>query len=349
MQNQKLMLRAIELAKTAMNKTSPNPKVGCVIVKGGKIIAEGYHKGYGKAHAEVEALRKAKGNAKGADLYVSLEPCCHYGKTGPCTKAIIKAGIRKVFVAVKDPNPKVNGRGIAELKKSGIKVEVGMCKKEAEALNAPFFKGIKKKMPFVIAKIAMSKDGKITYGNGKRKIISGKESHAFSYYFRNYVDAILVGANTVGKDDPRLLPKPLLGKKPLRIVLDPWLGIKSNAKMLGEEAVIFYSKKKKGKLKKEIKILGKKARLFAVSEKNGKLNLKEVLRMLNGLGVNLLLVEGGAEVFSSFVNGGFADSIMVFVSPKKVGEGKTVLDRLKRRIKIISASKLGKDILVDAV
>jgi len=265
MQNQKLMMRAIELAKMAMNRTSPNPKVGCVIVKDGKIIAEGYHKKFGLAHAEVEALRKAGNGAKGADLYVSLEPCCHYGKTGPCTKAIIKAGIRNVFVAVKDPNPKVDGKGIAELKKAGIKVEAGLCRKDAELLNAPFFKGIKKKMPFVIAKIAISKDGKITYGNGKRKIISGKESRAFSYYFRNYVDAILVGANTVEKDDPKLLPKPLLGKKPLRVALDPELNIKRNAKMLGKEAVIFYSKKKKRKLKQKIKALGKKAMLFAVS------------------------------------------------------------------------------------
>lgn len=343
------MLRAASLAKLSYNMASPNPRVGCVVVKDGKIVGEGFHKEFGGVHAEINALAAAGKKAIGADLYVTLEPCSHYGKTPPCARAIIDAGVKRVFFAATDPNPLVGGKGSAALRKAGI-TAINFSHEDAAALNAPYFKSVKKKMPFIILKLAVSSDGKISYGDGKRKAISCKESRDFSYLLRNEVDAILVGVNTVLKDDSRLLPKPLLGKMPLRVVLDSRLRIPVNARLLGKEAVIFHSTKMSGVMKnKSAQLSSKGARLFGFRCKNGFLNLKEILRKLNSLGVNILLVEGGAKVFSSFANQGLLDLALFFISPQKIGaKGKSAFAGVERKFSLLSAARIGKDVLVEA-
>ncbi|MCX8158358.1 MAG: bifunctional diaminohydroxyphosphoribosylaminopyrimidine deaminase/5-amino-6-(5-phosphoribosylamino)uracil reductase RibD [Candidatus Diapherotrites archaeon] len=347
MNNKIFMLRAIELSKKAFNKTSPNPKVGCVIARNKKIISEGFHKEFGKDHAEIDALKKLKMRAKGASLYVNLEPCCHYGKTPPCTKAIIKAGIKEVFVAMKDPNPKVNGKGIKELKKAGIKVKLGLCKKEAENINAPFIKSFKRGLPYVICKIAINREGIFTYGDGKRKPISSKRSRDIAYYLRNFVDAIVVGISTVEKDNPRLIPKPQLGKKPFRIILDPELRIRENAKVLGKEAIIFYDKSKEKIIKEKKQKIKEKAIIIGVECKDNKLNLIKILRILNKMGVNVLLIECGGTLFEYIVKKRLFDEILIFLSKKKIRNGKKInLCLLKNTSKI--AIPVDKDYLVIA-
>ncbi len=198
------MRRALDLARKAEGQTSPNPMVGAVIVKSRKVIAEGYHKKAGLPHAEMVALRKAGSKAKGATLYVSLEPCCHHGKTPPCTEAIIAAGIKTVVVGVRDPNPLVSGKGIRYLKKNGIEVVVGFLKRDCGQLNESFVKYIRTKRPWVILKSALSLDGKIATRTGESQWITGSKAREYSHQLRNKVDAILVGAGTVCADDPRL-------------------------------------------------------------------------------------------------------------------------------------------------
>ena len=343
----KFMRRAIKLATKALNNASPNPQVGCVLVEKGKIVAEGYHKKYGSAHAEATVLKKAGKKAKGADLYTILEPCCHYGKTPPCTKAIIEAGVKRVFVGIEDPNPKVNRKGVAELRKAGLDVVIGVAKEEVKALNLPYLKKVYEKKPFVILKLATSINGKISYGDGKRKIISGPESRAFSYNLRNRVDAILVGAKTAIKDNPKLWPKSLRGKKPLRVVLDSRLRISEKANLLGEGAVIFYNKKKAPPSK--IRRLSSKANLIPVRESKGKLSLNEILKHLNKLGVNVLLVEGGSEVFTSFMAADLYDLVLLFVSRKKIVKGKSAFTDLKKKLSVVSVSELGNDFLFELI
>ena len=228
------MQRALELAAKAKGKTSPNPMVGAVIVKGYRIISEGYHKKAGTPHAEIVALKKAGHKAKGATLFVTLEPCCHTDKkTPPCTKAIIEAGIKKVIVAAKDPNPKVSGKGIRELRKAGIETEIGILRSEAQLLNEVFTKFITKKTPFVVLKIAQSLDGKIATAKGESKWITGKSARKHVHQLRSDLDAVLIGIETLKKDDPSLDCRIRGGRNPYRIILDSNLSIPLKSKVLG--------------------------------------------------------------------------------------------------------------------
>src|SRR4030066_1792998 len=233
MSNKTFMQKALSLAAKGKNRTSPNPMVGAVIVKGDKIIAADYHRKAGTPHAEILALKKAGSKARGAALYINLEPCCHTEKkTPPCTKSIIRSGIQKVVVALLDPNPKVSGRGIKKLQAAGIKTDVGIMKSKAEKLNEAFIKFITKKEPFVILKIAQSIDGKIATAKGESRWITGKEAREYVHKLRNEVDAVLVGIGTVRKDNPSLDCRIKGGRNPYRIIVDSNLCISLNAKVL---------------------------------------------------------------------------------------------------------------------
>jgi len=356
----KLVKRAISLARKGSFRVSPNPLVGCVLVKKGEVISEGYHQYFGGPHAEVNALRKAGAKAKGSTMYVNLEPCCHYGKTPPCTEAIIKAGIKKVVIGMVDPNPLVNGKGIKELEKRRIGVRLGILERECARLNEHYIKYTTQKLPFVILKSAMSLDGKIATQSGDSKWITSASSRKYVKRLRSQVDAILVGIETVLKDDPELLSS-ISGKKPVRIVLDSRLRIPLNAKVLNSQApTIIVTRRGVGK--KRIATLDSRGVEILQIPKwkehpQRGFDLKVLMKKLAQRGINSLLIEGGGKVNASALEMGLVDKVLFFIAPKIIGgrdsitpvEGNGVrkVDDaiLLREIKL---KRFGEDILVEA-
>ncbi len=320
--DEEFMLEALNLAGKGIASVEPNPAVGCVIVKGGRIIGKGYHKKFGGLHAEINALsdcRKKGNNPAGATMYVSLEPCCHFGKTPPCTNAIVKAKIAKVILAAVDPSPHANGKGIRLLKKAGIEVSTGLCEKQAKLLNVSFFKFAKTARPWVILKWAQSKDGFLA--SKKHRWLSNKKSRADAQKIRRRADAILVGINTVLADDPLLIARPpRRDKKLLRVVLDSGLKIPLTCnliKTVKKAPVLVFTANKNNK---KITLLRKKgAEIITVPSAEGKCNLKDVLAALAQKGIQQVLVEGGPTVITSFLRAGLADEIIVYISPKILG------------------------------
>lgn len=300
----------IRLAKLGVGTTSPNPLVGAVIVKNNKIIGKGYHKKKGEPHAEVIAIKNAK-NTKGATLYVNLEPCCHYGATPPCTKAIINAGIKEVHIATIDPSPWVNGKGIEELKSAGIKVIVGEHEEEAKELNAPYFKWVKTGLPFVMLKAAITLDGKIAHQDGKSKWITNIEARKYVHKLRAQVDAVIVGINTIIKDDPELTVRLVKGKNPKRIILDSKLRIPQNAKVLGDGCIIAST------ISRKIN----KAEVWEIKSNNNRVDIVELLKLAAKNNIQSVLIEGGGEVFTEFISKRLVDKFYIFIAPKIFGAG----------------------------
>ena len=353
------MLRALELA--SRGKTTPNPMVGAVLVKKGQIIAEGYHSYAGGPHAEVVALRKAGEKAKGADLYVTLEPCCHFGRTPPCTDAIIQSGVSRVFAGMKDPNKLVQGKGIRILKAAGIKVSAGMMKSDCEKLNEVFVKVMKTGMPFVTVKTAMSLDGKIATREGDSQWISGEESRDFVHELRNRNDAILVGTNTILKDNPQLTCR--LKKKqvshPARIVLDQRNRIPLSSKVFAnsktQRVVYVYGSKLSTKREKLLK--AKNIEVLKVKTLKSGFDLKQLMKLLAQKDLNSILIEGGGEINSSAFAAGIVDRVFAFISPILVGGqqapspigGKGVNKITKAmRLKNMKVIQIGEDLMVEA-
>jgi diaminohydroxyphosphoribosylaminopyrimidine deaminase/5-amino-6-(5-phosphoribosylamino)uracil reductase len=317
---EKFLRKAIALAKKARGKTSPNPLVGAVIVKDKEIIGSGYHKTAGHPHAEINAINSAKKSVKGAALYLNLEPCCHHGKTPPCTDAIIKSGIKEVYAGMLDPNPLVAGKGVEELRAHGIKVVTGILEDKCSKLNEAFIKFITKKAPFVILKSAATLDGKIASASGDSKWITNEKSRAFVHRLRSEADAVLIGSGTLIKDDPKLTVR-LKGKRaknPVRVILDRALKIDEKANVLkglsDAETIIFTGGN--ADKKKAARLADKGVKLITVPEKAGRLDLRSVLKRLAKEGITSVLVEGGAEVNSAFVNEKLADKMFLFFAPK---------------------------------
>ena len=353
------MSKAIELAKKAEGRTSPNPMVGAVLVKNGKIIGKGYHRKAGLAHAEVEVIRDAGENAAGATLYVTLEPCSTFGKTPPCTDLIRISGIKKVRIAAKDPNPVNANKGIRFLRKSGIEVETGILEKEAKAINIVFEKFIRTGLPFVTVKVAQSLDGKIATATGESKWITGLDSRRFVHKLRAEVDAVLVGINTVLKDDPLLTNRlyKRSRKQPIRIVLDSKLKISPECKLfsINSQDVILATTnsapRKKIKFFKEIGV-----KILVAKDNNGKVDLKDLMKKLARMNIAHVLVEGGSEVLGSFFRENLVDRALFFISPKVIGgkgapssvmgEGITKL-RFAKRLKETKITRFKEDILVE--
>ena len=322
------MRRALSLASLGLRKTSPNPMVGCVIVKENRIIGEGWHKCYGHSHAEIEAINDAMNHnesIKGSTVYVTLEPCSHYGKTPPCANRLVEEGVSEVIIAMRDPNPKVNGHGIEILRNAGIRVieSDSESKREAENLNRGFIFVHKYHRPFITLKAAMSLDGRLCLPNGNSKWITGIMSRTYAHKLRAENDAVLVGVNTVLTDDPELTVRNVKGINPLRIVLDRHNRTPLNAKV------------------RECMILNHE-------------DLHEAMKYLVSQGILTLMVEGGAEVLSSFLREGLADYVNFFYSPRILGDGKninmnagfeTVRDALK--IKNVKYTQLGEDIMIE--
>lgn len=326
------MKRALQLAKKGMGKTSPNPMVGAVIVKNNKIIGQGYHHAAGLAHAEALALQQAGKHAQGADLYVTLEPCVHIGRTPPCVDAIIQAGIKHVHIATLDPNLIVFGKGKKMLEKAGIHVVVGELEKEAQQLNEVFITYHTKKRPFIIAKWAMTMDGKIATHTGDAKWISSEKSRKFVHQLRSRVDAVLVGVGTVIKDNPQLtvrLPH-YTGKQPLRIILD-----------------------RSGQTSVDSNVLKNPDNTFIFQDDN----VSSLMKLLYERNILSVLVEGGGTVLASFFEHKLVDKIYAFITPKIIG-GKDAITPVEGtgvssidqalQLKNMKVKKIGSDLCVIA-
>ncbi len=315
------MRMALALAEKGKGFTSPNPMVGAVVVKGNRVVGRGYHKKAGSPHAEVIALEEAGSRAKGATLYITLEPCVHYGRTPPCLPRIIRAGIKRVVIAMEDPNPLVRGKGVKTLKEQGVEVVEGVEEEKARLLNEYYLKYITTRTPFVILKWAMSIDGKIATFTGDSRWISGEKARIFVHELRAEVDAVLVGVGTVKRDDPLLnvrLSRRV--RQPLRIVIDPRLEIPLKARIFGEEGgkVIIVCKEETGREKHEA-LQRKGAELITFSGE--RLSISYLLKVLGEREVTSLLVEGGERVFTSFLEERMVDKIYVIVSPLLIGGG----------------------------
>jgi diaminohydroxyphosphoribosylaminopyrimidine deaminase / 5-amino-6-(5-phosphoribosylamino)uracil reductase len=317
------MRLALRLAAKGAGWVSPNPMVGAVVVKDGQIVGQGFHRRVGAPHAEVEALRQAGEAAKGADLYVTLEPCNHQGRTPPCTQAILTAGVRQVIIASIDPNPMVTGGGAEYLKSRGLMVETGVLEVEARRLNEAWFHFMKTGRPWVIAKAACSLDGKIATAGGESQWLTGEAARAFGHRLRHRVDAILVGIETVLSDDPQLttrLPRGR-GKDPIRIVLDSKLRIPLTAKLLHLDSpaptwVACAAAAHHEKIR-ALKELG--AEVLVFEPESGRVPLKPLLQLLGDQQVQSLLVEGGAEVLGSFFDQKLIQTFRFFYAPKLLG------------------------------
>lgn len=322
-QDVEYMCRALGLAARARGRTSPNPLVGAVVVKGGEVVGEGCHQAAGGAHAEVHAINQAGAAARGGTLYVTLEPCVHYGRTPPCTEAIIRSGIARTFVAHVDPNPKVGGKGIHELEKAGVRVHVGLCEPEARRLNEIFIKYIRTGRPFVILKSAMSLDGKIATSTGESRWISSESSRLLGHEMRDTVDAILVGVNTVINDDPSLTTRlpGRDGKDPVRIIADSECRTPLKARVVNQDgdayAIIATTERTSKERITRLEAAG--AKVLVVEEKESRVCLSSLMRSLGCRGITSVLIEGGAEVNASAIRAGIVDKVMCFIAPKIIG------------------------------
>jgi diaminohydroxyphosphoribosylaminopyrimidine deaminase/5-amino-6-(5-phosphoribosylamino)uracil reductase len=358
------MQMALDLAKKGEGFTSPNPMVGAVIVKDKRVVGKGYHKAAGEAHAEVNAIDNAGALAKNATLYVTLEPCNHTGRTPPCTEKIIASGIHRVVAAMNDPNSGVKGGGLEHLKNCGINVSVGVCEKQAKRLNEFFIKYVGAKRPFTIVKCAATLDGRIATKTGDSKWVTGEESRLFVHRLRHAVDAIMVGVNTVEKDNPSLTtrlttpPKNLKQLDPTRIILDTHLRISEKAKLLrldsDSDTILItsplVSRDKKTRLEK------KGVRIIESPVANGLIDLDRLMDLLGSLEITSLLIEGGSRVFASALSAGIVDKVLFFYAPKILGgddgipickgPGVDLMDNCIP-VKDISVRRFGDDIMIE--
>jgi diaminohydroxyphosphoribosylaminopyrimidine deaminase/5-amino-6-(5-phosphoribosylamino)uracil reductase len=317
--DEKYMRMALRLAEKARGRTSPNPMVGAVVVKGGRVIASGYHHQAGKPHAEAIALKKAGAKAKGATLYVTLEPCSHTNKrTPPCTPLVLQSKVKRVVVSLVDPNPRVSGGGIKTLRRAGIEVTTGVLGTESKKLNEAYIKYITTGTPFVTLKIAQTLDGKIATASGESKWITGEKAREEGHRLRNSSDAILVGINTVLKDDPSLTARIPGGRDPIRVIVDSRLRIPLNAKVITQRSsaktcIAALDTMPKDKL---VKLLDAGAEILLARGRKGQVDLRYLMKMLGSFGITSVLIEGGAEVNASALKSGIVDKVVLFIAPK---------------------------------
>lgn len=355
--DEKYMRLAMQLAGNAIGRTSPNPLVGAVIVKDNRVVGCGWHRKAGTPHAEVHALNQAGELAQGADVYVTLEPCAHYGKTPPCAKALVEAKVKNVYGGLLDVNPKVAGKGFKILEDAGIHVEYGFLQDELRKQNEVFFKWIEHKKPFVVLKAAMTLDGKIATATGQSKWITNETSRAYGYKLRDIYDGIMVGINTVIEDNPMLTARVDGGKNPIRIVVDSSLKIDINANVVQDKsAKTIIATTDKADKDKILKLQAQDVDVIVVDkDKNDKVDIEKLLDILGQQNICSILVEGGATLSGSFVAKKLVDKVDFFIAPKIVGgkEAKTpvagtgILNLQEAlALKDIQIEKLEEDVLI---
>ncbi|HWQ79429.1 MAG TPA: bifunctional diaminohydroxyphosphoribosylaminopyrimidine deaminase/5-amino-6-(5-phosphoribosylamino)uracil reductase RibD [Anaerovoracaceae bacterium] len=353
------MKRALELAGKGTGRTNPNPLAGAVIVKGGRIIGEGWHEKYGCTHAEVNAVNSAAESVKESTVYVNLEPCCHYGKTPPCTELLIREGVKRVVVGTLDPNPLIAGRGAQRLREAGVEVIVGVLDQECKRLNEVFFHYIQTRKPFVVLKAAMSLDGKIAAPSGESRWITGEAAREDVQLLRNRYSAVMTGVGTVIQDDPELTCRAEGGRNPRRIILDSGLRIPPGSKALTDQqknpTFIACTERASPESADRLSALG--AELLYCESKDDRIDLEDLLEKLGGRGIDSVLLEGGSAVNGSAFSQGIVNKIILYVAPKIIGgeKSKTVagghgIDRLDQAypLRINSLERVGEDIKITA-
>lgn len=358
--DQNYMRLVLNLALKAEGHTSPNPMVGAVVVKSGKVISKGYHKKAGLPHAEIVALRKAGSKARGGDLYVNLEPCCHQGRTSPCTEGIIAAGIKRVVMGIRDPNHLVSGKGIRCLRKNGIEVVTGVLKRDCEKLNESFFKYIRTGRPWVILKSALSLDGKIATRSGDSQWITGSKARDYVHQLRNRVDAVLIGAGTVRVDDPQLTVRLKKGgmKNPVRVIVVGKNSIPVSARVFNnaDRERVIYATATDLPLIRRNKLQKMGVEVLLIKRKKGQVDLSQLMGKLGTMGITSVMIEGGSEVSGNVLKEKLIDKIIYFLAPKIIGGkgapgpvGGKGISQLKDglQIKNMTVSKLGEDLVIE--
>lgn len=361
-EDEKYMRLALAEARKGLGKTSPNPCVGAVIVRGNEVVGKGYHHRAGEPHAEINAIADAGSDAEGSTIYVTLEPCNHTGKTPPCSKAIVRAGVKRVVVGMIDPNPLVSGSGCDYLMSQSVEVRHGVLADECEEINRPFCKHVRTGLPWVIMKAGCSLDGRIAVSSGKSGWITGDESRREVHRIRNRVDVIMVGVGTVIQDDPSLttrLPAEK-GRDPVRVVLDSGLRMKPDAKMLVQDSSaptwIFCGPGHDPRRSEELTRAG--ARIIEVGiDKEGRLDLNQVLKVIGDAGLNSVLAEGGGQVHGSFLRLGLVDQVNLFMAPLFLGSegipvvGELFCDEIQEgsRFTMTRTRRFGQDVMIEGV
>ena len=352
------MTEALRLARLGEGLTRPNPPVGAVVVRRGRRVGSGYHRKAGGPHAEVYALRQAGVHARGATLYVTMEPCSTWGRTPPCTEAIIKAGVKKVVVAIPDPNPRHAGMGIRLLRRAGVEVVSGMGAEEARVMLAPFASAMLRRRPYVTLKLAESLDGRIADRRGCSKWITGSKARALVQGVRRRADAVMVGAGTVLKDDPSLLPRPGKGRKPFRVIVDAVGKLPPSRRVFEDEAALqtILATTSRCSTRRQSEYAAQGAQVWVLPSAGGGVSLPALMTALRGIGVLHVLCEGGAELAASLIRAKLVDEWILFIAPVVMGgDGVAAVGGVGwplanvPRMRIIETRQVGDDVVIRAV
>ncbi|MFC2001167.1 bifunctional diaminohydroxyphosphoribosylaminopyrimidine deaminase/5-amino-6-(5-phosphoribosylamino)uracil reductase RibD [Chloroflexota bacterium] len=358
MADEEYMKQAWRLARRGLGKTSPNPMVGAVIVKETQIIGQGYHHYSGGKHAEINAIQDARESLDGATLYVTLEPCCHYGKTPPCVDTLIQSHISRVIIGILDPNPLVNGKSVAMLRQQGIETKVGVLEEECRSLNEAYFKHITTGVPLVTIKFAQTLDGRIATATGSSQWISSAESRRLAHKMRASNDAVMVGIGTILTDDPHLTVRLVKGRNPARIILDSRLRIPLDSKVVRsqEAAAVIIATTTRADVDKlsRLREMGIEV-LVTEEDEAGEVDLRHLLKTLGQRGISSVLVEGGAEVITSLLRQNLADKLVAIVAPKIMGKGIEAVGELNipdvsraLRLSFKKIYRRGEDLIIEA-
>ncbi|NIO09721.1 MAG: bifunctional diaminohydroxyphosphoribosylaminopyrimidine deaminase/5-amino-6-(5-phosphoribosylamino)uracil reductase RibD [Deltaproteobacteria bacterium] len=354
--DEQYMRMALDLAIRGAGRTSPNPMVGAVVVRGGRTVGRGYHRRAGGDHGEIVALKRAGKRAQGATLYLNLEPCTHHGRTPPCTPTVIQSGVKRVVVGMMDPNPRVAGRGIRRLRQAGIRVQVGVLEPECRKINEAFIKHIRHRIPFVILKLAATLDGKIASSTGDSQWVTGNAARRYVHQMRDRVDAVVVGVGTVLADNPKLTCRITGGRDPFRIVLDSRLHIPVGAHLLRqrqkEKNIIATGPRASSVKVKRIERSG--ARVWRFPLRGGTIPFNALLKRLGAEGFLSIMIEGGGITAARALKEGVVDQVVFFYAPKIIGgEGRGMVDHLgirkmsrSKMIKEVETRRFGQDIMV---
>ncbi len=356
--DERFMQLALNLASRGLGRTSPNPPVGALVVRKDSVVGRGYHEQAGAPHAEVVALRRAGAKAKGATLYVTLEPCAHFGRTPPCVDAILAAGIRRVVIGCRDPNPTVPGRGAERLRRAGIRVRLGVLQRECAALISAFRKRVQTGMPWVTVKLAASLDGRIATKRGVARWVTESPARMLVHAWRNVHDAVLIGCETVRRDDPLLTCRLPGGRDPVRVVLDGRLRIPLGARVVSPSAApgTWILTRRPAPEPRASALRRRGAKVVELPARNGRISIRRALRALARRGISSVMIEGGATVATAAIAAGVVDRFLLFYAPKLVGgDGRPMAESLGVRtmtralpLHIRSATWVGRDLLLVA-